>query len=135
MVSSLNYACPIWSRACNTHLSDVSRKQRCCLRSLKLYSTVFKPLNYISSFSTLCLLYRILNSDCLIRAWIGNAQVEHSHYTRSVSDTSLYIPFHRLTSSLRSCLFHRLNLWNALPLEIRESKNICHFKKLLNEVM
>ena len=83
-------------------------------------------------------MYRILrqNSHQFLAAKIRSYQRNHSHYTRSVQNQRLTLPYVVRSKCQRSFVYNGMDIWNNIPIEIRNVQDdLKAFKKLLKEFL
>ena len=83
-------------------------------------------------------MYRILrlNNHHFLAAKVESYQRNHSHDTRSVRNQILTLPYYTRSKCQRSFLYIGLNLWNDIPLPIRNiHDDLKAYKKLLKEFL
>ena len=136
--SKLTYGILVWGRSSLTRIGKIQKIQNRIIKNiygshtLEVYHSN-KLLTLEDTYDLFCLvkIYKIMNEeDCnsFFFDRIQTFQVDHPHQTRAVSNQNLTLPFYRNNSFQNSFLYQGLQLWNNLPISIRNVNNSKSFK-------
>ena len=130
----------------SAYLNQTQRVKNLIIRALKLAlnrDTITPAIckherffDYDMAYQYFCSInmYRViqLNNHDFLSNKITTYQTHHSHVTRSVTDQRLNLPFYTRSKCQRSFLYTGINIWNLLPLNIRNVPDDLNlFKRLL----
>ena len=137
----MDYGITIWGQCSHTK-SDranklLKRAARIILHKPLLTSSqeMFNELNWLSfrsrvNYMTAVLVYKVIHN--LSPGYLMNLLTRHSdistYNTRSASDLNLIVPKHSSEQFKRSFKYSSANIWNCLPLSIKESPSLNSFK-------
>ena len=132
--SYLNYCIVVWGGTYRSHLNPLEVLQKRALRIMcnvpgrSHTEPLFKSKNLLK-------LTDVYHYNLATHMYKNNLYSEytrnHSHNTRNRSN--LLPAYHRLTSTQNSFSFNAPNVWNAIPISIRESRNVDIFKNNLKK--
>ena len=136
--SKLTYGILVWGRCSLTRIGKIRKIQNRIIRTI--YGSHTLEVYHNNQLFTLeetydlfCMVkfFKIMNDvDCnsYFVERIHAFQVDHHHQTRAVSNQNLTLPFYRNSRFQNSFLYQGLQLWNNLPLAIRNIHRIGLFK-------
>ncbi|XP_072934958.1 uncharacterized protein [Epargyreus clarus] len=142
----IDYADACYLDATEELLNKLERLQNLCIRfifGIRKYDHVshlrkdlkWLPIRLRRNTRILCLLFNILNSTTsptYLRERFSYARPSIAP-CRTHRKTLLRFPPHKTSSYSKSFTVHAVRLWNSLPPNIRESKNISIFKKRVKD--
>ena len=146
ILTHLSYCCMVWGNTFKTHLHRLFITQKKALRTVcnapfNCHTNHLFSECKILTISDLVLMYTYsfmyqYNSNTLPDIFNGffhtNAYY-HSHFTRQYADLHQFLP--KTTISQNSLRCNRIKLWNNLDSDIKLSKTVNKFKKLLKNDM
>ena len=141
----LTYAIESWFNAPNYLTNRITVLQKRCLRNVYnlpydahtidyFITSKILTLPYIYRRQVLIYMFKTINAgyDCnLLNMLVRNREV-HSVNTRNRND--FVLPRYRRTISQNCILFKGVELWNSLPMVIRNAKSLFIFKKHIGEL-
>ena len=90
--------------------------------------------NNAYSYFALLKLYKELNNGTrsYLKTRVSSLQSNHSHYSRFSSQNSLVLPFYDLSKCQSSFLYKSINIWNYLPVHLKNETSYKFNRKLRN---
>ena len=133
----LVYGVEIWGHSRCSKIAKLLNIQNRCLKIISTPSLNIMSSDKISQYFSLNKLYQILFLDRLpsIKTSISNNQVSHTHSTRFIQNNRLLCPPANLAIRQYSFSYKTIKLWNAVPLEIRQSNSYFSFKNKLRSFL
>ena len=130
-----------WGKCSLTSINRIERAQNRDIRLIfgssddEVYHTN-RILKFRDAYEFYCIskLYRIVTfpqQNPYFHTRIANYQIDHTHFTRFVSNSNLTAPLFFRSRCFRSFLYSSVHLWNELPPSLRSIENERMFKSAL----
>lgn len=145
ILSHVSYLNPIWNSASQNHISSI---KTCVNRAIKiirklpvlhhtddLYSERLLPFNLYNKYNSILLMFKIQNNLIKHNFSIIYTSDVHSHNTRNNSRNNIYINSTNTTVASNDVLNISSNLFNLLPIELKNETRISIFKTKLKKFL
>lgn len=137
--SRLTYCLPIWGRSAKKHTTILQTMQNRAIKIITnkpkltptniLFNENFLSFHQKISYESILLIWKIQNKYLQCNVTLPNNYAITQTVTRQ--KYQIRVPNFRTTTSQSSLLYCGVQLFNDLPEQIRNTKNIFNFKKLL----
>ena len=134
--SQLTYCLPVWGAAPDTYMNALRILQNKFIKymrflppltpSVELYSTEILSLSQLAIYESILTIYKMANG--LLKCNVGTAIVFETSGVNTRNSRNIKLPQFTMSLSQKSLFYRGVNLYNQIPNELKNIKNISNFK-------